>query len=350
MTQKPADRRDFRLIQLDIIKAVGVIFMMVLHTVVWWFSDDYITNDKVLEFTFFLEVVGFFVFLIPITAGAAFYYYLIKNKYYGQRKNIGAVLKRSIVLLFLAYLTNIIAFGLEDILSWDVLHFFSLGFIILYAFSFFPIHYLAIFSFVSTVIAPLLRNILLDFNDSYWAIILVGNNTSYHYWAFFPWFALIGFGMVIADLYYKGLLKNKSLQKTLVLASLGAIAISFYLNELIFDSNIVSVWGPHIFMPPISRIFAIVGMFFLFFIILKKYPPKSTAKYGIVNAFSKGILWIYISHLIIGFNFINFLKQNNIYGMGYMLLTLFALIALSYLVGLAAVIWKEKVKLKLLKS
>lgn len=345
MTQKLEDNNR-RLAELDIIKAIGVFFMIILHVFLWWYLvDDYGTGTITSDFKesfLFLKLIGFFVFMIPITAGASFYFYLKKLGPWLNKRKLISVLSRSLILLLLGYATNAFAWGFDDIISWDILHFVALSFVILSFFSFFPIYYLGAFSLLVIIAAPFLKNLLDNVDSNYLAIILVGNQTGDHYWAFFPWFSFVGFGMFMMHYYDKGFFKNRKSINIAVAISILLIAVSMYIGDFIIKEDLSNLWGPEIFIPPSSRLLANLGMFVILFLILSGLNIKRVRKYSIIDSYSKGILWIYIFHLIIGFKIVNLLKSLGFAEKSFMLLITLAMVIIAYFIGILTI----KIKLR----
>jgi len=325
-----------RIVELDIMKAIGIFFMIILHVFLWWnLTDDFgtsVVSEDFKEMFLFLKLISFLVFFIPITAGAAFYIYLQKF----SKEKIMAAVKRAIPLLALGYLTSVLAFGMDDVLAWDVLHFISISFLFLLIFSYFPLYYLGVFSFITILLAPFLRNLFENLNSNYFIIIIAGNQTGDHYWAFFPWFGFMGFGYLMMYLHTSGIFSKKTFSRIMIVGSLAIIFGSMLLGDFIIKEDLLNLWGPAIFAPPTSRLFANLAIFTIMFIVLTNYSIKSAPKFGVVNSFSKGILWIYIVHLIVGFNFITYMK-NYFYGTKYILITTFLLMALAYFVGIIVI-------------
>ena len=55
------------------------------------------------------------------------------------------------------------------------------------------------------------------------------------------------------------------------------------------------IWGPSMFQPKIGLVFASMGLFCLLTVIANIFFNNiHLKKYGIINSYSKGILWIYV--------------------------------------------------------
>src|SRR3989338_7535215 len=134
-------KRTPRVTELEIIKGIGVFFMIVLHVFVWWYIYDdqgsSITEKEFEQSALFLKLISLFSIILPITAGFALFYNLSRFKTGFNKDKFNEVLKRSFYLLLLGYATNILVYGLDDVISWDVLQFIALSFIVLFVFSFF---------------------------------------------------------------------------------------------------------------------------------------------------------------------------------------------------------------------
>ncbi|MBN1227289.1 MAG: hypothetical protein JXA79_09875, partial [Deltaproteobacteria bacterium] len=117
--------------------------------------------------------------------------------------------------------------------------------------------------------------------------------------------------------------------------------ISFLRHELVPGFDPKNVWGPSIFQPPIGVILAVIGFFSLLvsLSILLVYLI-SKRRYSIINCYSKGILWIYVLHMIIGYRLAVWIKGHaNLRIAGPMLFSFaFLLLLISWLIGAVTVL------------
>jgi len=336
-----------RVIELEIMKGVMVMLMILLHTFLWFFLVEDYSGDlssfplEYREQFSMLRLISMLVILIPAAAGATFYFYLKKRKREGKGKG---VVGRCLSLLVLGYVVNFVAWGLPDLWAWDVLQFISLSFLALFMFSFVSEWWLAGSAAIILFLSPIVSRVLQPYDASYPIIILISNESGMHYWAFFPWFTSVATGYLLMRLFDTGWLEKVWCRRLFVMISVLAILISLVKGEFIFDEDFSNLWGPAVFLPPTAQMLALLGLFVLFFLSLHGYRPQSLPKWGFLNAFSKGILWIYIFHLIIGYSIVEFLKAEGLVSIQAIFVTLFVLWFLNYLVGIGTILVKDKIR------
>lgn len=327
---------------LDIVKAVGVLLMTVLHVIVWWYiPQDYggsQIQDSFYFFLPFLKFIGLFVIIIPITAGASLRFYLrAGNKL--RKENVIKITARSIFLVVLGYLMNFLAFGYEEFLDWDILQFIGVGFLILaFIYNYFHISIMWILGIVVLVFAPYLRVLLDNWKLNYFIAVLISNNEGNFFWPFFPWFSFLVYGFLIAHIYIKHKNKKK-IYSTLTIASIVILVFAIYKNELFFHVIMTNVWGPEVFQAPTLTLLGDISIFNLLLVFSDIFLKKiKRAKFGFLNTLSRGILWIYILHIISGYHLVNIMQRYVSDSIYVMLITMLILFFIAYLTG-ALVVW-----------
>lgn len=343
-----------RWLALDFVKAIGAILMVVLHVVVWWHIPlDYGTEGttKVSDAFFivlpFLKFIGLFVIIIPITAGASLRFYLkeVLNKKFSILKNkkLISIFKRSILLIFLGYLINILAWGKDEFLDWDVLQFIGIGFILLVFMAKLGVDFLWVIGAFSLFSAPFLRAVLDDWKFNYFIAVLISNDEGNFFWPLFPWFSFLVYGYLVADYYIKNKKRGIFYFATAAVSAI-AILIALYQNKLFFMPRVENFWGPEIFQAPTLTILGGISVFNIALIGAEIFLKNvKRLMFGFINTFSKGLLWIYILHIIIGYHLINFVNSVS-GGIDAMVIAVMLLILLSYLIGVAVVWLKDRHK------
>lgn len=286
---------------LDIIKACTVPAMIIVHNTIWWLSFHPAAIPAAMESWFLLtRALAYFVMLIPATAGAALFFYL------GQHRGaalppFSSVLLRALALSAVGFAMNVLAFGTDAALQWNVLQFFSLSMIVLYAvLQFSNVYVLTLLGVATLLTAPLLRDVFGTHTDSYVAAILIGEPYGTHLWPFFPWFAVVVTGFVVARVLHN---KKTEIKKAIAILCSGCalIVLSGISGSLLFNIDFTNVWGSVIFEPPTMHIAGIIGVgLSLFGLVHLLLRHLTFSPYSIIRTLSAGLFYIYVLHMIVG--------------------------------------------------
>jgi uncharacterized membrane protein len=339
---------------LDIVKAIGVFCMVISHVVVWWYiPSDYgaeIVSDTFFLFIPYLQVIGLFVIIIPISAGAAFRFFIgndLGNKLrILKNKKTRAIFKKSIFLVILGFLMNFLAFGHNYVLDWDVLQFIGLSLILMtFMIRFLPISTFWLVGAIVLFSAPILRSYLESWNLNYFIAVLISNYEGDSFWPFFPWFSFIVYGFLIADYFKKSRSLNKIKRDSYIVATISILLLiaAFAKNQLFFQPLVENFWGPYIFQPPTLTVLSHFSIFNLSLIFVSNVPAsqKKFSRFSFFNTFSKGILWIYVLHISLGYHLVNFTQKFISDSVIAMFFVIAILIIFSYFIGVAVVLLKS---------
>jgi len=305
-----------RYVSLDILKAIGIIYLIILHQIIWLFIKDDTGG------LFFEEasgiVLGYFSRFgihafggqLPLLAGTTFF--LALHSKYVQWNDM---LKRTLLLAALGFLMNVLTWGFDDFFDWDILQFLALSFLII-----FPI--LKIFSRRKAMIILTIAGFtalclseyfpILDYHKNYLYIIIFGDVIGGHYWPLLPWFSLVVCGIWAGRV----LLKNNT-KELIILASVGSVLLcmSIVSGKFLPPTDLSHVWGPALFSPSPYFVCGMMGFGFLGISLLelsfKHFPQfKSMMERSFLIYYGQGILWIYLATTMIGFNVTEFLTIN----------------------------------------
>lgn len=318
---------------LEVFRAVAVVMMVIGHILIVWFMSDRATVLASIPqakpyMAVLLTIIGFFVFSIPIVAGAALRFSFnstwdeLRQKLTWKKRpylfrDIG---KRGLILLLIGYGVNLLAsllnylqFGFGFQILSNVLLFFALSiFVITLLLKLLNIYWLGGFGILAIASAPFLSRVVFAGKTPYIWMIFFGDSEVYSFWPFFPWVGVVIFGFLTAQLYLT--LKNKRDFSKI----LGGVGILFFLAALlsgVWFQNIESFnsWSRAFFQPPTLRIIGQLGVFSLLIASLEFFLGKRAAvykPYGFINTFSRGILYIYIFNLTFGIWLANLIKIN----------------------------------------
>jgi len=276
---------------MNVVKFICVAIMIFVHAHMMLVTNANYGFDSTSGFFYKITdkfmFLTLFVLLLPLLAG---YVFRINDDYEFKK-----AIKIAIFLLFVGFLMNIVIWGVKYVFSWNVLQLIGLSFVII-AFLMKSFSERAIFlsSLTAVLMAPLLRNLLININENYFINILIGNIDRSMLWPFFPWFGVVGFGFLFA--HYQ--LKSKNDFKFKIISLFTGIAFLIFAavkNEISPPLNRNFVWSSDIFQPETGFVLATIGLFLVLSVLGMTFFNKiKLKKYGIVNSYSKGILWIYV--------------------------------------------------------
>ncbi len=251
-----------------------------------------------------LMFISLFVFMLPIIAGVIFRMDLGKNIVDDKLRNYDfkKIINIAIFLTLAGFFMNIAVAGIWHIFSWNILQLMGLSLIIITVLVYwFSVQAVFLLGAITLFAAEPLRNFLATFGHNYISSVLVGANDYFTFWPLFPWFSVIAFGFLFAHYYlkYQDSIKFR-LASLLVGTMLVMVAVmrgevSPYLDPKYF-------WGSSLFQPKIGFVLAVMGLFCILIIVANYFfNDTKLKKYGIVNSYSKGILWIYIIQMFVSY-------------------------------------------------
>lgn len=347
-----------RWMALDWLKAIAVFAMVAGHVIVWFFldSDWAIARSQLPEgvdfdfvesvFVPFSQWLGLLPPLIPLAAGAALRYSLDRG--WDPERNrlrqdapplFSTVLKRSLFLASAGYLMNMAAFGWAEAWAWDVLQFLALIMLVVtLVLKAAPLWVLGALGAVTVVFAPWLRTFIDPASQNYVQIIFLGNTSGAHYFPFFPWAGAVVWGFLVAH-YRVTQAYGAAREFAKTATSAGAIMVlaAALDGSALYVVDLENMWGPATFWPSNLRLLAVLGTFTLVVGLLEFLPqPPWRFRYGLSTVFSSAILYIYVSHIVIGYRLTEVLKESS--DLPLIGTTVFTNLLLAYLVGVA-VIW-----------
>ncbi len=292
-----------RWITLDILKAISLVFMIIGHTVIWWYTrtDKYFNAPQSYFSSLVQPYIQYNTYLMmtfPMVAGTVLFFQ-IKSLPFQQ------IIKRGAFLLCLGFFINY--------KTWDVLQlvgFTTILICILYHWVKFEI--IALLGVFIIFSAPYFYKALQPWENTYWKAIVFGGTNGDYYFPIFPWSGTIIFGFVIGKA--KADYLNKKTKNNKLLIGLGSLLflIGAFFKNLIIDVDPNNIWGPSIFSPPTSRIIANMGIYLLLIggieTITSALKIKKLEKTSWMSIYSKALLYIYFIHYLFAENFTEILK------------------------------------------
>lgn len=336
---------------LDILKGIGIVYLIILHQIIWVFTQSDGMGLRFEQATSFVSWIfyqsGMHVFGsgIPVIAGASFVLF-IKHK----NPSISVILRRGLYLIFVGFVMNALAWGPYNILDWDVLGFIGLSTIFSYLLlRLLPEVYAYFVFFFLIVLSLFLSNQFpfLSISENYLYKIIFGDIHGLNYWPFFPWYALFASGMFIGlNFFYQ---KKKWINIQIIVGCVLCV-ISLLSSNYFPPKNLDQIWGVALFKPSPLFILGLIGPILVVSVIFEYLAKKEFFKskmFSILENFGKSVLWIYFWTIVVGYNLtvrliltkFTFTYQQTV--MMFFLLV-FLQFALSYFVSRRVVLYKGR--------
>jgi hypothetical protein len=257
--------------------------------------------------------LNLFITALPIIAGCTFRTSLQTESNFTHKKFNYSLLhkmKTVIILVLLGFFMNMLTWGMHYTFSWNILQLVGLSLIIIAVIQkYLSIYAIMVLGILALFLAEPLRHILQPYEHIYFISIFTGADNRFIFWSFFPWFSLLAFGYIFTHYYLKSGTKNYFMLISFITGLL-LLGIAVFRNEVVPVLDTEYIWGPSLFLPKIGIILASLGFFLITLTALHLLFNKFSFKeYGIINCFSKGILWIYIFHIFASYKLSFLLKM-----------------------------------------
>ncbi len=337
---------------LDIMKGVGLLAMITVHCLVWWYVYP-VNRIEQIDTSIFLAGyigIGLLVLWLPVSAGAAFF---LANKNFlntnftlvtTKVRFLSSVLKRAVLIALVGFLLNFLAWGYEATFLWNVLQFYALSIILIaVTHSFFSLRevwlagILSFFVFTTTAFWQSL------FGPSKLKTVLIGDLTQMDIWPLLPWFYLIVIGYAIGYLFLQ---RDVEQVYTITLLTgmagcvLGLLGGGFRIS---IDYSFATIWDMSI-QPPV---FTMIGMVGLSLFVLGMVGRFLEARRSIIthwlSTLGKAVAIVYVAHMIFGFAYFNNLSETvdiSYFVLGYILQMIQATV-LAYLYVVTRKRWSD---------
>ncbi|MDF1683094.1 MAG: heparan-alpha-glucosaminide N-acetyltransferase domain-containing protein [Legionellaceae bacterium] len=298
-----------RYLSLDILKGIGMLYLVFLHQIVWiLIKDD--SGQLVFEqsytffYFFFHSIFGMLGFQVPLLAGITFFLDVRSRNcswmYVGTR---------ACIFIALGFLLNSLTWGLREIFAWDVLGFIGLSMMLTY-----PLlkrcNDKTSFSILLSVGAVTLMLsdafIFPEWQDHFLYYVFMGDPQGETYWALCPWFAIFVWGLFIGKIF--ALQQNKYLV-WLACGGVVMIMISVLSGHFFPPVHIENIWGPALFKPHPLFIVGILGFSSVLIPLLDIYlehrvslKQKLDKLFWVYIGRGGGTLWVYMLTIFIGYH------------------------------------------------
>jgi len=285
---------------MSVVKFVCVVAMIWVHAHMALISDGrFILSTK----TFFYRVtsdfmfIGLFLYILPVIAGVVLRMDLggrvVNEKIGGD--DFKRILWSAIWLVLAGFFMSTITWGFYVTFSWNVLQLIALSFLaIAFLLKEFSVRAVWWLGLGAILLAAPLRELWGSYDYIYPVGVFIGANDGFILWPFFPWFGVVAFGFLTAH-YYLKFKDSLKFRMSLLVVGTSFLLIALLRNEFSPYLDPDFVWGPSLFQPGLGLVLAALGLFCLLVVLANTLFNKSRfRRYGIINSYSKGILWIYV--------------------------------------------------------
>lgn len=297
-------------IGLDLVKAVGVAVILFVHPHFLLISKKYAIvspNSTLVELTRDMMFLGTFIMLLPIMAGCALRATITQHIRTDGSINSSSFMRSvfwtAIIMSSLGFLMNAITWGAWYTFSWNMLQMVSVAYLVVAIVVLrFGVLGVLILAIAILFFAQPLVSVLRPYSENYFVGILVGNNTRFIFWPILPWVSLPAIGFVVAHLFLQYRRDKRFLILSLAVG-LSFVVIAIIRGEFTAELNNRYVWSQLMHQPLLWEVLGGVGLFLMLICLAEVCSAKITlSRYGVVNSFSKGILWIYIMQMVVSYN------------------------------------------------
>ena len=293
---------------LDLLKSICVAGILFVHAHFLLISQNYriyAPDAYLVNTTREWMLIGVFLTLLPIAAGCVLRLNLSSNPRIGSfdslqfLKNVSGT---SLLIASVGFVMNAATWGLENTFSWNMLQMVAVGYLVTaLVYSRFSLPGLIVLVLSVLLIAEPLTQWAGYYRNYYFVAIWVGNNSESILWPILPWIALPACGFIFADSYLR--FGHQLKTKVIVLfIGIAMLLLSIVRDELVPDLVDRYVWAHLSNQPALGEVVGALGLFLVMFVLCEYIAIHiKFTRYGVVNSYSKGILWIYVMQMFVSY-------------------------------------------------
>ena len=300
---------------LEVLKALCVLVILFVHPHFLLITEGYALvrpQSRVVQLTEELMVLGVFITMLPIMAGSVIRMGL--GNLAGNAHVKSAYLKRAVFsalfIAFLGFCMNGLTWGGWYFWSWNMLQTVAVSYVLCVLIFFAAgVYGLFFISMLLIFLAQPLASVVGVESDNYFLNVLFGSDSRFTFWPLFPWAAMPLIGFLYAHFYLK---YSDKLQFWLLVLMIGGLLVGYsvYKGQFTAPLNSDYVWTQLMIQPSLGEVAGAVGLFSLCMFFLEQLTVKmKNRRYGMINCFSKGILWIYLLQMIASYHLAPWIKQ-----------------------------------------
>ncbi len=337
---------------LDIMKGVGLLAMITVHCLVWWYVYP-VNRIEQIDTSIFLAGyigIGLLVLWLPVSAGAAFF---LANKNFlntdfmlvtTKGRYLSSVLKRAVLIALVGFILNFLAWGYEATFLWNVLQFYALSIILIAVIhSFFSLRGVWLVGMLSFLIFTTTAFWQSLFGPSKLKTVLIGDLTQMDIWPLLPWFYIVVIGYAIGYFFVRR--EVESVYKMALRTGLAGFVVGLLGGgfRVSMDYSFATIWDMSI-QPPVFTMIGMVGLSLFVLGIVGRFleARRSTITHWL-STLGKAVAVVYVAHMIFGFAYFDNLSEvvgQSYFVLGYILQIIQATV-LAYLYVVVRKHWQD---------
>jgi uncharacterized membrane protein len=304
-----------RYLSLDILKGIGVMYLVFLHQIVWMFIYDdsgKLIFEQAYSFVhaFCHSALGMLGLQVPLLAGVTFFL-----DCRSRHRTWKYVSTRACLFIALGFLLNYSTWGfsksfeIEDIFDWDVLGFIGLCMLLTYPVLKYCDDKLALGLLFGIGVVTLVLSdayIFPQWQDDYLYYVMIGDAQGENYWPLCPWFSLFVWGICIGKILT---LQHDKYRLGLACAGVVMMVVSILSGHFFPPVDIKNIWGAALFKPYPLFIVGILGFSSVLIPLLDMYlehrvslQKKLEKLFWVHIGRGGGTLWVYMLTIFVGYH------------------------------------------------
>lgn len=243
--------------------------------------------------------------LVPFTAGC-----VLSFRCRRRPPSALAVIADAAALIAIGIVLYGLFFGWQVWSYWNVLGFLGLSFMIVALVDrFLGRSGLVLSALAVLVVADPLRAAFGHSEQPYWVYVLIGDWQGRHTWPLLPWLATVIAGYLIAES-YRELGASAGFVRLWAGAGAAATALGVSFGHILPIASRTEFFDRRILQPTAVTVLGLVGVGWLALAVLTRIVPAGQwPRHGIVDCFSRGILWVYLGQMVLGLKASQWIQQ-----------------------------------------
>lgn len=281
-------------------RALISVFLIPFHIFIFLITYNGIVRESFIntDLFYFIDKIyflGLFLLLLPLIFG-----------FNSGAKNVMSffdTFSTVLFLLFFGFIMNSLIWGFGSNSNFNILQFFAVClFFVFIARKFLNFKYFGLLGAFFLAVYYLFFNFVSNLNNSFLNFLFGISESFSVIWPIFPWVGVFLIGFHLGEIYEKYDRKYDFLY--IVFALLFMSPLSFFASLRPQISHSYPLFDVLV-RPNLSLLIFVLGIFLFLIFLSKRYLNNlNFNKYGIVDIFSRGILFVYVSQMFFGILFV----------------------------------------------